>query len=133
MPSPSQTKPWGDFDSTSPEREPSTRRTRPRCYHFIPDPHFMRIRRTLPIVLAVVAIAAAVTLAVELRKDAPPESARLLPGADAFLYADLGWARRANSGKLLFPVSHDPEYERFIQETGFDFDRDLDAVAFAVH
>ena len=93
----------------------------------------MRIRRTLPIVLAVVAIAAAVTLAVELRKDAPPESARLLPGADAFLYADLGWARRANSGKLLFPVSHDPEYERFIQETGFDFERDLDAVAFAVH
>ena len=93
----------------------------------------MRIRRTLPIVLAVVAIAAAVTLAVELRKDAPPEPARLLPGADAFLYADLGWARRANSGKLLFPVSHDPEYERFIQETGFDFERDLDAVAFAVH
>ena len=28
---------------------------------------------------------------------------------------------------------HDPEYERFIQETGFDFERDLDAVAFAIH
>ena len=34
---------------------------------------------------------------------------------------------------LSFPVAHDPEYERFIQETGFDFERDLDAVAFAVH
>ncbi len=103
------------------------------CYHFIPDPHFMRIRRTLPIVLAVVVVAAAVTVAVQLRKIAPPEPARLLPGADAFVYANFGWARRANGGKLLFPVAHDPEYERFIQDTGFDFERDLDAVAFAVH
>lgn len=96
----------------------------------------MRIRRTLPIALAVVVVAAAVTLTVELRKAAPPEPARLLPGADAFVYADLGWARKANGGKPLFPgapVSHDPEYERFIQETGFDFERDLDQVAFAVH
>src|SRR5437868_4830103 len=119
----------------------------------------MRIRRTLPIALAVVVVAAAVTLAVQLRKHAPPEPARLLPGADAFVYADFAWARRANGGKLVFPgsqspgsqnpgspqslgsqnagsqgtVAHDPEYERFIQETGFDFERDLDAVAFAVH
>lgn len=98
----------------------------------------MRIRRTLPIVLAVVAVAAAVTLAVQLRKAAPPEPARLLPGADAFVYADFGWARKANGGKPLFsnsdaPVTHDPEYEQFIQETGFDFERDLDAAAFAIH
>src|SRR6266581_2939405 len=103
------------------------------CYHFIPDPHFMRIRRTLPIVLAVVVVAAAVTVAVQLRKIAPPEPARLLPGAYAFVFANFGWARKANGGKLLFPVAHDPEYERFIQEPGFDFERDLDAVAFAVH
>jgi len=103
------------------------------CYDFIADPHFMRIRRTLPIALAVVAVAAAVTLAVELRKSAPPEPARLLPAADAFLYADFGWARKANGGKLAIPVTHDAEYERFIQETGFDFERDLDAVAFAIH
>ena len=93
----------------------------------------MRIRRTLPIALAVVVVAAAVTVAVQLRKQAPPEPARLLPAADAFLYANLSWARKANNGKGFFPVSHDPEYERFIQETGFDFERDLDAVAFAVH
>lgn len=92
----------------------------------------MRIRRTFPIVLAVVIIAAAVTLAVQLRKHAPPEPARLLPGADAFFYADLRWIRKT-SDKPFFPVSHDPEYERFIQQTGFDFERDLDAVAFAVH
>ena len=93
----------------------------------------MRIRRTLPIALAVVVVAAAVTLTVELRKSAPPEAARLLPGADAFLYANFGWIRKATTGKSLFPVNHDPEYERFIQDTGFDYERDLDAVAFAVH
>ena len=93
----------------------------------------MRIRRTLPIVLAVVTVAAAVTLTVQLRKHAPPEPARLLPGADAFVYADFSWVRKASSGKPWLPVNHDPEYQRFIEETGFDFERDLDAVAFAIH
>jgi len=93
----------------------------------------MRIRRTLPIVLAVVVIAAAVTLAVALRKHAPPEPARLLPGGDAFFYFDLGAARKANLGKDLPPVSHAPEYEQFIRETGFQFERDLDEAAIAFH
>ena len=77
----------------------------------------MRIRRTFPIALVVVIVAAAVTIAVQLRKQAPPEPARLLPGADAFLYADFSWARRL-SASTLPAVSHDPDYERFIQETG---------------
>src|SRR6266576_2014027 len=92
----------------------------------------MRIRRTLPLVLAVVVIAGAVVLAVQLRKHAPPEPARLLPGADGFLYVDYSWVRRAN-GKPLKPVARDPEYEQFIQDTGFDYERDLDSVAFAIH
>jgi hypothetical protein len=41
--------------------------------------------------------------------------------------------RRANSGKELPAVSHDPEYERFIQATGFQFERDLEEAAFAIH
>ncbi len=92
----------------------------------------MRIRRTLPIAFAVVAVAAALTLAVQLRKHAPPEPARLLPGGDAFFYADLSWVRKLNANPLP-AVSHDPDYEQFIQETGFQFERDLQAVAFAVH
>lgn len=92
----------------------------------------MRIRRTFPIALVVVIVAAAVTIAVQLRKHAPPEPARLLPGADAFLYADFSWARRLSANSLP-TVSHDPDYERFIQETGIEFERDLEAVAFAVH
>lgn len=92
----------------------------------------MRIRRTLPLALAVVIVAAAVTVAVQLRKHAPPEPARLLPGAEAFLYADFSWVRKLSANPLP-AVSHDPEYERFIQETGIEFERDMEAVAFAVH
>ncbi len=92
----------------------------------------MRIRRPYPIALAVVIVAAAVTVAVQLRRNAPPEPARLLPSADAFVYANFGWIRKI-SNKPLSPVSHDPEYEQFIEQSGFDFERDLDAVAFAVH
>ena len=93
----------------------------------------MRLKRTLPILLGVVTIGAVLDLAVTLRKNAPPEAARLLPGADGFLYANYSWVRRANNGKAFYPVTHDPDYEKFIEETGFDFERDLDAVAFAVH
>src|SRR5579863_6761803 len=93
----------------------------------------MRIRRRLPIFLAVLLIAAAVALAVVLRKHAPPEPARLLPGADGFVYVNLGWMRRANITGELPPVPHDPDYEKFIQATGFQFERDLDEAALAIH
>jgi hypothetical protein len=82
--------------------------------------------------LAVVIAGAAVVLAVQLRKHAPPEPARLLPGADGFLYVDYSWVRKIN-GKPFNPVTHESEYEQFIQETGFDYERDLDSVAFAIH
>jgi hypothetical protein len=93
----------------------------------------MRIRRRLPIFLAVLLIAAAVALAVVLRKHAPPEPARLLPGADGFVYVNLGWMRRANITGELPVVPHDPDYEKFIQATGFQFERDLDEAALAIH
>ena len=93
----------------------------------------MRLRRSLPIIVAVVLVAAAVVLVVFLRKHAPPEPARLLPGAEGFAYVNLQWMRRANLLGELPPVPHDPEYEQFIQSTGFQFERDLDEAAFAVH
>lgn len=93
----------------------------------------MRIRRRLPLILAVVAVAAAIAVAVILRKHAPPEAARLLPGADGYVYVDLRWLRRANLIGNLPPVPHDPEYERFIQATGFQFERDLEQAALAIH
>ncbi|HEY7617707.1 MAG TPA: hypothetical protein VH744_12950 [Terriglobales bacterium] len=93
----------------------------------------MRIRRSFPIVLAVTLVAVAVALVVVLRKHAPPEPARLLPGADGFVYINLRAIRRANFGAQLPAVSREPEYEQFVQATGFQFERDLDEAAFAIH
>jgi hypothetical protein len=93
----------------------------------------MRKRRSLPIFLGAILVAAVLALLVQLRKHAPPEAARLLPGADGFFYINLQWMRRANLAGNLPPVSHDPEYEQFIQATGFQFERDLDEAAFAIH
>ncbi len=90
-------------------------------------------RRTRLTILSVVAIVAALAAIVELRKQAPPEPARLLPGAQAFAYVDLKWVRRLDRLGQVQPVPHDPEYEQFIQQTGFQFERDLDEAAFAVH
>src|SRR5579863_469458 len=93
----------------------------------------MRIRRRLPLVVAVLTVAVAVAVVVVLRKHAPPEPARLLPGADGFLYVNLQWMRRANIVGELPAVPHDPEYDQFIQATGFQFERDLDQAALAIH
>jgi hypothetical protein len=92
----------------------------------------MRFRRRLPI-LIVLLIASAIALLVTLRKHAPPEPARLLPGADGFFYVNLKWIRAFNATAPLPPVSRDPEYQKFVDETGFQFERDLDQAAFAVH
>jgi hypothetical protein len=93
----------------------------------------MRIRRSVPILIAVLLIAAAIALIVTLRKNAPPEAARLLPGADGFFYINLKWIRTFNGAPPLLPVARDPEYQKFVEETGFQFERDLDQAAFAVH
>ena len=105
--------------------------SRQRTNGFAPDS--MRIRRTLPIALAVLVIAAAVGLVVFLRKHAPPEAARLLPGADGFLYVNLKWIRTFNAAAQLPPVSHEADYQKFVEQTGFQFERDLDEAAFAIH
>lgn len=93
----------------------------------------MRIRRRLPIVVVVLLVAAALTLVVQLRKHAPPEPARLLPGADGFVYVNLKWARTFHVLDRLPAVMRDPEFERFVQQTGFQFERDLDEAALAIH
>ena len=93
----------------------------------------MRFRRRIPILIIVLLIAGVIALLVTLRKHAPPEAARLLPGADGFFYVNLKWIRTFNATAQLPPVSHDPEYQKFVDETGFQFERDLDQAAFAVH
>jgi hypothetical protein len=93
----------------------------------------MRFRRKLPVWLGFLIIVAAVWAAVFLRKHAPPEPARLLPTADGFVYVDLKWMRYTDVAKKLPAVSHDPEYQRFIEATGFQFESDLQEAALAIH
>src|SRR5260221_13416904 len=92
-----------------------------------------RFRRIRLLALSVLLVAAIVTVVVGLRKIAPPEAARLLPGADAFVYVDLQWARRATILSGLPQVKRPPDYERFVQDSGVDFERDLEQAALAVH
>jgi hypothetical protein len=93
----------------------------------------MRIKRALPVLFGFLIFVAALALIVQLRKHAPPEPARLLPGADAFLYVDLKWMRRADIATHIPEVPHEAEYEQFIRATGFQFERDLQEAALAIH
>jgi hypothetical protein len=84
---------------------------------------------SLAIVLALVA---ALVTAVYLRKQAPPEVARLLPEADGIVYFNLKPLRTLTRLDQ-HPVAHDPDYQKFIDATGIVFERDLDEAAFAIH
>jgi hypothetical protein len=88
-----------------------------------------RTRRTLLVVAAVLALLA---LAVFLRSKAPPEAARLLPEADGVLYVNLR-PLRAFFRKDLKPPTRDPDYQAFVDATGFDWEKDLDEAAIALH
>lgn len=88
-----------------------------------------RKRSTIAIVLLVLLLLAG---AIYLRKTAPPEAARLLPESDGIVYLNFSAIRSAaRFGD--HPVEHAPDYQRFIDATGIQFERDLDAAAFALH
>jgi hypothetical protein len=93
----------------------------------------VRWKRRLPVLIAVLLVAATLIAVVQLRRRAPPEPARLLPGADGFFYVNLKWLRTLKAIGELPPVPHDPDYAHFLEETGFQFERDLDEAAFAIH
>jgi hypothetical protein len=70
--------------------------------------------------------------AIYLRKEAPPEAARLLPESDGIVYINLRPLRAATHFDQ-HPVEHSPEYQHFIDATGIQFEHDLDEAAFALH
>ena len=83
-------------------------------------------------VLLAVLLVGALQGALFLRKEAPPEVARLLPEADAIVYANLRPLRLATHFDK-HPVPHSVEYQAFIDATGIQPERDLDEAAFALH
>jgi len=81
----------------------------------------------------VLLLASATVAAFLLRMRAAPEPARLLPAADGYLYVNLQPLRLMGVIGKNPPPIHEPEYEEFVRETGFQFERDLDEAAFAIH
>ena len=88
-----------------------------------------RTRLTITIVAVFLVLLAG---AVYLRKKAPPEAARLLPESDGIVYLSLR-PMRAATHLDKHPVQHDPDYQRFIDQTGIQPERDLEEAAFALH
>src|SRR6516225_5861700 len=88
-----------------------------------------RTRRTLFVVAAVLLMLA---VAIFLRSKAPPEAARLLPESDGIIYFNLKPVR-VFLRKGLRPPKRVPEYQQFVDATGVDWERDLDAAAIALH
>jgi hypothetical protein len=89
-------------------------------------------RRTKATILIVFLVLLLVALAAYLRRKAPPEAARLLPESDCILYFNLR-PLRSYTHFDRHQVPHDPQYQAFINATGFEFERDLDEAAFALH
>ncbi len=91
-----------------------------------------RRKRTLYSLGIASALLLALGVLLFLRWQAPPEVARLLPESDAIVYLNLKPVRTATHFDQQ-PVQASPEYARFVAETGFRWDRDLDHIAVAVH
>ena len=86
--------------------------------------------------LLIFGLIAALAVAIFLRKEAPPEAARLLPESDAIVYIDVKPIRSATHFDREWskrPVIHSDDYQHFLDATGIVVERDLDAVAFALH
>lgn len=92
----------------------------------------MTRRRTRISIATVIAVLLLLGGAIYLRKEAPPEAARLLPESDGIVYLDMRPLRSATHFEQ-HPVTHSPEYQRFIDATGIQFERDLEDAAFALH
>jgi hypothetical protein len=92
-----------------------------------------RTRRAVFLVTTVLGLAALAVVALYwLHRAHAPESVRLLPDADAYVYFDVQTLRTLGAFPNT-PVSREPEYEDFVRQTGFQFERDLDEAAFAIH
>jgi hypothetical protein len=94
----------------------------------------MRIRKNyLWVIVALVVIVGGIVTAILLRKRAAPDAVRLLPDSDAVLYVNLEPIRLLTDLGKNPPKERDPQYEDFVRQTGFEFERDLDKAAFAIH
>ena len=93
----------------------------------------MRLRKHYVWVAVALVIAGGIVAAILLRKRAAPDAVRLLPECDAVVYVNLGPVRLLTDLGKTTPKERDPQYEDFVGQTGFEFERDLEKAAFAIH
>jgi hypothetical protein len=94
----------------------------------------MRKRATIVAAIAVLLIvAAAVTTLLWRQAHAAPRAAQLLPDSDAVVYINFRPLHLASLFATMPNVQRDPDYDNFVKATGFEFERDLDEAAIAVH
>jgi hypothetical protein len=91
----------------------------------------MRKRTLIPLLIAVILLCALGAM-FYLRAKAPPEAARLLPESDAIAYLNLKSIRSATHFDQT-AIQRSPDFQQFIDATGIVPERDLDAIALALH
>jgi len=92
-----------------------------------------RIRLLIALTAAIALIATGLWLG--MNTHTAPALARKLPEAEGYLYLDLRPVRvvLTAKGATLPAIQRDAEYEAFVKETGFEFERDLEQAAIAIH
>jgi hypothetical protein len=72
-------------------------------------------------------VAAAVAVVVYQRIERPAKAVLLLPDGNFILYVNFSPAHFFDLGQM--PMQSDPQYQEFVQQTGFHFEHDLDTIA----
>src|SRR5690348_12987142 len=90
----------------------------------------MPLRRKLLIAILLLIAVAVLAFWAYRRSARPPEITRLLPEGDVIVYANLKPAHLWDLARSK-PVQVEGDYQRFIDQTGIQFERDLDEVAMA--
>jgi hypothetical protein len=88
----------------------------------------MPLRRKLLIAILLLMAVAVLGFWIYRRSAGPPEITRLLPEGDVIVYANLKPAHLWDLARSK-PVHVEGDYQRFIDQTGIQFERDLDEVA----
>lgn len=86
----------------------------------------MRNRKLLILVL-MLAVVATAGVVVYQRVARPAKAVLLLPDGNFLLYVNFSPAHFFDLGRM--PMQSDPQYQDFLQQTGFHFEHDLDAIA----
>jgi hypothetical protein len=91
----------------------------------------MRNHRKLLFLSVFLIVATAVAVVVYQRVARPARAVLLLPEGNFLLYVNFSPVHYIDLGQL--PAQSDPQYQDFLQHTGFHFEHDLDGIAVSQH